>query len=225
MAERALWWSTVVACGVGAALAAPEWLPHAWTREDGPVESATCAGFVCASVLALVAARRLLPARRPALAAAALGVVLLVAAGEEVSWGQRLFEVDTPAVLVDGNQQDELNLHNLEGLQHKAVIAQLAIATAGVLLIRVVRRPWGRIGFPFFAGYLAYRGTRGIAHLVGWGPAGRGSEAAELLLALGLLALAARLFADVRRVPRSAQPRHRDSGDERATVELSPTSP
>jgi hypothetical protein len=52
---------------------------------------------------------------------------------------------------------------------------------------------------PLFAGYLAYRGARGVAAVVGLGPAGRNSEAAEVLLALGFLALTAHLVVDLRR--------------------------
>jgi hypothetical protein len=154
--RRTLWWVTTIACAVGVALAVPEWVPRGWTREDGPVEYAGFACFLGASVLAFVAASRTRRAHRPALAAAALGAVLLVAAGEEISWGQRLFGVETPAVLVDGNRQDELNLHNIDGLQQKAIIGQLAIAGAGVLLPWFVPRPWARSGLSFFAGYLAY---------------------------------------------------------------------
>jgi hypothetical protein len=186
-------------CGVGAALALPEWLPLGWTREDGPIETTGFATFVVASVLALAGAWLLRSNRRQALAALALAAVLLFAAGEEISWGQRVLDVDTPAAFVDGNQQDELNLHNLAGLQHKAILGQLAIAAAGVWLPRFVRGRWARAGVPFFAGYLVYRGSRGVAAVAGWGPAGRNSEAAELLLALGLLALTATLVADARR--------------------------
>jgi hypothetical protein len=197
--RRTLWWVTTIVCAVGVALAVPEWVPRGWTREDGPVEYAGFACFLGASALAFVAASRTRRAHRPALAAAALGAVLLVAAGEEISWGQRLFGVETPAVLVDGNRQDELNLHNIDGLQQKAIIGQLAIAGAGVLLPWFVPRPWARSGLSFFAGYLAYRGARGVAVVVGWGPAGRNTEAAELVLALGVLALTAQLAADLRR--------------------------
>jgi hypothetical protein len=139
-------------------------------------------------------------------AAGVLGAVLFFAAGEEISWGQRIFEVDTPRVLVDGNQQDELNLHNLAGLQHKAVAAQLALAGGGVLLALRVPRRWARVGMPFFAGYLMYRAMRGVAAIADWGPAGRNSEAAEVMLAFGLLTLTAALVADVRqgRAPASS---------------------
>jgi hypothetical protein len=205
-----LWWMTAAGCALGVALAGPEWVPSGWTREDGPVEYAGFAAFLGASVLAFVAASGIRRAHRPALAAAVLGTVLLVAAGEEISWGQRLFGTETPAVLVDGNRQDELNLHNIDGLQQKAIIAQLAVAGAGVMVAWFVRRPWARSGVPFFAGYLAYRAARGVAVVAGWGPSGRNAEVAELVLALGLLALTAQLVADVRgagaRPPRPTEP-------------------
>jgi hypothetical protein len=38
-------------------------------------------------------------------------------AGEEVSWGQRIFNIDTPAILEDVNVQGEINIHNLEFFQ------------------------------------------------------------------------------------------------------------
>jgi hypothetical protein len=206
-------WATAVVCSLGVALAAPEWVPRAWTREDGAIESAGFACFIVAGLLAFVAASRARPARRQAFAAAALGAVLVVAAGEEISWGQRLFEVETPALLVDGNRQDELNLHNLDALQSKAILGQLAIAGAGALLPRLVRRPWAWAGLPFFAGYLAYRGGRAVAAVAGWAPAGDNAEAAELVLALGLLVLTARLVADLRR------------GGPHLAANLSPTPP
>ena len=198
---------------VGAALAGPEWLPLTWTREDGPVEWIGFASFLAASVLALVAAWQLRAVHRPAVAAAALAAVLFFAAGEEISWGQRIFEVDTPEVLVDGNEQDELNLHNLVGLQHKAVAGQLAIAAGGLVLALLVPRRWARVGAPFFAGYLMYRATRGAAVIADWGPAGRDSEAAEVMLGFGLLALTAALVADVRRLPVQREAARSFSGD------------
>ncbi|MBL8050247.1 MAG: hypothetical protein JNM46_03415 [Anaerolineales bacterium] len=35
-------------------------------------------------------------------------------AGEEISWGQRIFNIQTPDVLVEKNVQEELNIHNLD---------------------------------------------------------------------------------------------------------------
>jgi lysylphosphatidylglycerol synthetase-like protein (DUF2156 family) len=198
--------TTVVVIGIGAALAGPEWVPSALTREDGVIESLGFACLLVAGILTLVAGVHLRPSRRFVIAAVVIGVVLLVAAGEEVSWGQRVLDVDTPALLVDGNRQDELNLHNVDGLQERAVVAQLGVTIAGVMLALWMDRPWWRTGFPFFAGYLAYRGVRGIAAVVGWAPADRNSEAAELMLSLGLLVVAVHLFVHLhqsRRLPSS----------------------
>ena len=49
-----------------------------------------------------------------------LGLALLFffGAGEEISWGQRIFGFETPESLAQVNKQDELNLHNLSVLEN-----------------------------------------------------------------------------------------------------------
>jgi hypothetical protein len=49
-----------------------------------------------------------------------LGLALLFffGAGEEISWGQRMFGFKTPEPLAQVNKQDELNLHNLSVLEN-----------------------------------------------------------------------------------------------------------
>lgn len=42
------------------------------------------------------------------------GLVFLTAAGEEISWGQRIFEFETPENLVQLNDQNEFNFHNID---------------------------------------------------------------------------------------------------------------
>jgi hypothetical protein len=196
-------WATGVLSGIGIALAAPEWVPHAWSREDGPLEWATFGCLLVGALCAVAAAWRR-PSGAARLLCAAVGAVLIVAAGEEISWGQRLFDVETPAALVDGNAQDELNLHNLEELQGKAVLAQLAVAIVGSVVPWASARRPAVVGFPCFVAYLAYRGARGVSALAGWGLADRNSEAAELLLASGLLAVAVALLLEA--VARSSRP-------------------
>jgi len=39
--------------------------------------------------------------------------VCIVAAGEEMSWGQRIFNFQTPDFIARANRQSEFNLHNL----------------------------------------------------------------------------------------------------------------
>ena len=41
------------------------------------------------------------------------GLLFFLAAGEEVSWGQRFFSISTPEMIKEVNQQEELNFHNL----------------------------------------------------------------------------------------------------------------
>lgn len=41
-------------------------------------------------------------------------LVMFFGAGEEISWGQRLFDVETPELLKKHNRQSEMNLHNLK---------------------------------------------------------------------------------------------------------------
>ncbi|MCK5655566.1 MAG: hypothetical protein KAI03_04655 [Candidatus Aureabacteria bacterium] len=43
-------------------------------------------------------------------------ILFLLIAGEEISWGQRLFEFSTPGLLKDLNIQKETNLHNIKGI-------------------------------------------------------------------------------------------------------------
>jgi hypothetical protein len=42
-----------------------------------------------------------------------LFISLFFAAGEEISWGQRLFNIETPQKFMERNVQDELTIHNL----------------------------------------------------------------------------------------------------------------
>lgn len=46
-----------------------------------------------------------------------LGIVFFIGFGEEISWGQRIFNVETPELFKEINVQNEINLHNLQILQ------------------------------------------------------------------------------------------------------------
>jgi hypothetical protein len=54
-----------------------------------------------------------------------LALLLFVAAGEEISWGQRLLGIATPESLSDVNTQGETNLHNLDLFQNVLSVDRL----------------------------------------------------------------------------------------------------
>lgn len=85
-------------------------------QEDGLVENATAILYFLASV---AVGKTLLRGgwRSPWLWCYAL--LFLFVAGEEISWGQRVFGIETPAALARSNVQGELNLHNIEGAHDK----------------------------------------------------------------------------------------------------------
>ncbi len=76
---------------------------------------------------------------------ALVGAFCLFVAGEEVSWGQRLFGFTPPSPFLAHNTQQEFNLHNFAELfgRPKWVLAA-ALVGFGVLLPLATRAAWGR---------------------------------------------------------------------------------
>lgn len=101
-------------------------------KEDGLVESiGALALFVTAGAFAVLA-RRAIPARRPLLAILVLAgsaLVFFVGGGEEISWGQRIFDISTPESLSEINKQQETNLHNI------GIVSTIAEATFFLLWV------------------------------------------------------------------------------------------
>ena len=59
------------------------------------------------------------------------GLLVLVVALEEISWGQKIFNFTTPEIISNINTQNELTVHNLESVQP---LLPQAYIMAGVLL-------------------------------------------------------------------------------------------
>lgn len=83
-------------------------------REDGILESVSALLLLAAAGMALWVA---LHTDRMAVRFGHLFLALLFFAmcGEEISWGQRIFEFSTPEALKEINVQQEVNLHNMFG--------------------------------------------------------------------------------------------------------------
>lgn len=103
-------------------------------QEDRVVEWATVWLFLCAGAVALRAAVK---GRRVCDALVALFCMFV--AGEEFSWGQRLFGYFPPDFFLRHNEQQELSVHNLPQSVRPGSILMLALAGHGLLLPLVSR--------------------------------------------------------------------------------------
>ncbi len=86
-----------------------------FAAEDGPAEWATFAFLVLGLVLLLRKAARL-KARRGMGAAALMGFyafLFFFAAGEEISWGQRIFGWEAGEFFTERSERAETNIHNM----------------------------------------------------------------------------------------------------------------
>ena len=82
-----------------------------FAREDGIIEYGTAILIFCAGLVLIKLGLRLSGYRRILLFVYALLFVL--AAGEEISWGQRIFGIQSTEFFLENNRQQEINLHNL----------------------------------------------------------------------------------------------------------------
>jgi hypothetical protein len=86
-------------------------------REDGAFETLTAAFLFlsCAVSHQLACVARRQGSRKVAVALWIGAAAFLFAGMEEISWGQRLLNLETPGALSEINEQRELNLHNVKG--------------------------------------------------------------------------------------------------------------
>jgi hypothetical protein len=112
------------------------------TREDGALEwaqfSADVVGLVVASWVAVTLWRR--ADRLGAVLWAGFALLLLFIAGEEVSWGQRFLDLDTPEVLLDRNHQEESNVHNIRVVQDTINVGFMLVGLYGSVVAVALRR-------------------------------------------------------------------------------------
>jgi hypothetical protein len=104
------------------------------TREDSLLEWPQFFCVFAASMLFIVICARLLSRRQWMIgliyAVVALGTFFV--AGEEISWGQRVFGLATPASLETVNHQGELNVHNIKPVQRAFGYVVLVASAYGV---------------------------------------------------------------------------------------------
>ena len=83
-------------------------------REDGLIEYSTAFLFLAAAGLSAHLSIKL-PEKRRKVAHMVLALGFFLCFGEEISWGQRIFNFDTPELVQSFNVQGEVNIHNSFG--------------------------------------------------------------------------------------------------------------
>ncbi|MFP5343054.1 MAG: hypothetical protein ACLGIJ_09035 [Candidatus Limnocylindria bacterium] len=122
----------------------------ALTEEDAVVEWAQVAALLVAVVAGAIVTRRLGAAglRWQAALAAVATLTVFGVAGEEISWGQRIIGVATPAALEAINVQGETNVHNIGALELGVRLGQIGVAgllAALPVLALTLARPFARV--------------------------------------------------------------------------------
>lgn len=118
-----------------------KWFEGVYVREDGPIEWLTVLALFLGCILSWYRASILRPFRSRTFTFSLffLGALFLFGAGEEISWGQRIFGIKSPEFFMKNNSQMETNLHNLilGGVQINRLIFGLilGICVASYLLI------------------------------------------------------------------------------------------
>ena len=86
-----------------------------YVREDGPVEYPTAFFLFFSSLVCLYRIFQYRKLKKPlwVLTWAVLVFLFFFAAGEEISWGQRIFGIESGNFFLHHNKQAEMNFHNL----------------------------------------------------------------------------------------------------------------
>src|SRR6056297_2053706 len=122
-----------------------------FATEYGPVEWGTAICLLFSSIV-LIRNAGVLRARRGALAAVLTGIYALAfffAAGEEISWGYRIFNWEAGEFFLEHNAQQETNLHNLVVGDVKLVKTLFGSALTVAILLYLLILPllYSRIAF------------------------------------------------------------------------------
>ena len=139
----------VFGLGVGLALGNPAYFEAHYVVEDGLLEwlTALALGTIAGVLLVRLRARWRSLSRRQTVTLVGLAALAALGAGEELSWGQRLLGLATPAGLAEINRQGETNLHNLVvgGVNLNKVVFARGILLVFLLYLGVLTPLWHRV--------------------------------------------------------------------------------
>ena len=117
--------------------------------EDSIIENLSALFYAVAGLLILISCARHWHEGARGVLTVLLGLFFIFVAGEEISWGQRIFSFDTPESIAELNTQSELNLHNLQVFdKNQSFLNQHTLLNVFVLLNGVLI-PLAYLTYPF----------------------------------------------------------------------------
>jgi uncharacterized BrkB/YihY/UPF0761 family membrane protein len=123
-----------VLVGMAIALVSPEYFSKVFAKEDGPVEWLTVLALILSFVMCVYRVVTLRKTKNMTFLAVwgFLALLCFFAAGEEVSWGQRIFNIESSEFFKQNNAQQETNLHNMvvEGKKVNKIIFSMVLGLA-----------------------------------------------------------------------------------------------
>ena len=122
-----------------------------YTKEDGFVEYGTSILLFCSSILLISRFFKLFNKKTILwkIGILLLALVFLFGAGEEISWGQRIFDIESSEYFIDNNAQGETNLHNLvvDGKKVNKIIFSQLLTVVLVLYLIVTPFLYRKLGW------------------------------------------------------------------------------
>ncbi len=117
-----------------------QYFDEVYTKEDGFAEYGTAFLLFCSAILLIYRFFKLQKFKKITWKIGVLGLALvfLFGAGEEISWGQRIFNVESSDYFINNNAQGETNLHNIvvDGKKlNKIIFSQLLTIVLVIYLI------------------------------------------------------------------------------------------
>ncbi len=117
-----------------------DYFENVYVREDGFIEYGTAIMLLCISILSFSRLIHLWNKTPLLWKIGTLGfaIIFLFGAGEEISWGQRLFGWESSEYFIKNNLQQETNLHNMmvgETKINKLIFTQILISVLVVYLL------------------------------------------------------------------------------------------
>jgi hypothetical protein len=142
-------------------------------------------------------------------------LMFLGVCGEEVSWGQRIYNIGTPEQLVASNVQGEINLHNVEGLHQHHHLYGLMICSVICYVIPLtdrfvpaLRKLYRRFNMPVFPLWTAPLPILGFGFMIIPRMVGKNifnfDEMGELYMAMSFFGFALSAYAKARAVLETA---------------------